>query len=261
MRIHPELWLRGRILVNMSNGSRLLILACCQRKRAHPSLLPAIDKYDGPTFRVLRRYQRAELACRTDVYILSAEFGLLSADRLIPSYDRPMTLERARELHPSVLASLNQVFNAKGYHTIFVCMGQAYSQAIAGFDSLTPPTATVHVATGSLGRQLSQLHDWLNGHPPPHHSAPKQTAQAERVHIRGVEIGATRAHALEIARRALEEGVDGVTSYQSWCVSVESRRVAPKWLVSQLSGLPVSAFTTDEARRVLMQLGIGVERV
>jgi len=33
--------------------SRLLILSCSQRKRPDSGLLPAIERYDGPVFRVV----------------------------------------------------------------------------------------------------------------------------------------------------------------------------------------------------------------
>jgi hypothetical protein len=44
-------------------------------------------------------------------------------------------------------------------------------------------------------------------------------------------------------------------------VEVDSKRVAPKWLVKVLTELPVSAFTTGEARRVLHCLGIQLLQV
>jgi hypothetical protein len=37
---------------------RMLILACSRRKRPDEGLLPAIERYDGPAFRVLRRFLR-----------------------------------------------------------------------------------------------------------------------------------------------------------------------------------------------------------
>lgn len=252
---------RGNDRAMSNEQRRLLILACSQRKRPHPCLLAAIDRYDGPTFRVLRRSLRTELPHTTDVYILSAEFGLIPASQPTPNYDRRMTIERARALRPSVVTELNKVFTNSDYVKVFICMGQIYLNALEGFDESAPPSDVTWAVTGSLGRRLSQLHDWLNGCPPLHHDAPQLTAGDRRITIRGVEIQETAAHVLDVARQGLDDNADGVNSYQSWYVSVEARRVAPKWLVSQLSGLPVSAFATGEACRVLMQLGIAVERV
>ena len=37
---------------------RMLILACSRRKRPDEGLLPAIERYDGPALRVVRRFLR-----------------------------------------------------------------------------------------------------------------------------------------------------------------------------------------------------------
>lgn len=237
----------------------MLILACSKRKCSHPHLLPAIDRYDGPAYRVLRRYIQDEAPRRTDIYILSAEYGLFSADQPIPTYNRRMTPKRARQLRPSALEELSKALN-KGYHELLICAGQTYRQALEGYDRVIPSTIAIHTTTGPLGRQLSQLHDWLNGSPP-HHNVAQSTTKDGWPRIRGVEIQATPTDALSMACKALDVGTDGLDSYQSWYVPIGNRRVAPKWLVSQLSGLPVSVFTTGEALRLLAQLGVAVERV
>jgi hypothetical protein len=60
---------------------RLLILACSQRKNPARGKLPAIDRYDGPAFRVLRKYSRDSAANLPTVLILSAKHGLIAADQ------------------------------------------------------------------------------------------------------------------------------------------------------------------------------------
>src|ERR671937_639945 len=85
---------------------RLLIVACSRRKRADPGLLPAIERYDGPAYRVLRRYLRQHPSQPPDVLILSAELGLVLHTQPIPAYDRLMTPQRARELLPIVCGEL-----------------------------------------------------------------------------------------------------------------------------------------------------------
>ena len=37
---------------------RLLILGCADRKRDSSGLLPALDRYDGPAYRVIRNFLR-----------------------------------------------------------------------------------------------------------------------------------------------------------------------------------------------------------
>ena len=85
----------------------MLILSCSQRKRLDEGLLPAVERYDGPAFQVLRRFLRENSSEAPHVLILSAEHGLISYDRPIAAYDRKMTLARARELRPLVLAKLD----------------------------------------------------------------------------------------------------------------------------------------------------------
>jgi hypothetical protein len=78
--------------------------------------------------------------------------------------------------------------------------------------------------------------------------------------IRGIEVELTPEQVFDVARSALAKNPCGAARYYAWYVRVDNQRVSAKWLVSQLTGLPVSAFVTDEARRVLARCGIKVER-
>jgi len=68
----------------------------------------------------------------------------------------------------------------------------------------------------------------------------------------------TPTQVFDVARQALAEGKGNPGCYQSWYVLIEEQRVSPKWLVSLLTGLPVSDFHSSAARRMLIQLGIEV---
>ncbi len=242
-----------------NSSGRLLVLACSRRKRPEPHPLPAIERYDGPAYRVLRRYLHAAAARPLETHIISAEYGLLPSDHKIPTYDRIMTADRARQLRPEVLSRLSKLAIDGSYKELFICMGSAYLLAIDGLNRLIPPSLIVNVASGALGRQLGQLYDWLNGSPPPQPTA--RSVLRVTPCLRGVEVIATAADALALARQALDHGAPGLDAYHSWYVAVDDRRVAPKWLASQISGLPVGSFSTDDARRLLAELGVDVGRV
>ena len=85
---------------------RCLLLGCSNTKAQNDDELPAIERYDGPLFRVLRRYMRKHSAeypadnSIPNVYVLSAEFGLIPGNHPIPYYNRKMTPQRAAELRP-----------------------------------------------------------------------------------------------------------------------------------------------------------------
>jgi hypothetical protein len=142
---------------------RLLLLACSQRKRTGPSELPAIERYDGPPYRVLRRYLRSGNEDQPDIHILSAEYGLIPLDQPIKYYDRKMSPARARELNVATIARLRSIIQPDLYHEIMVSMGSTYLRALDGWTSIIPEGVTVWIARGGLGRKLTALRDWLYG--------------------------------------------------------------------------------------------------
>ena len=235
----------------------LLILACSQRKRSDAESLPAVERYDGPTFRLLRRFLRQQPSAPLEIYILSAKFGLIPSDYLIPNYDQRMTKTRSRQLQPEVIAKFEDILSAKSYQKLCICLGRDYLLALDKYDMLIKSGLAVRIATGSLGKKLATLHDWLYGKPP--ELASRQAIDLQgKACLKGIEVVMTPAEVLDVARQALVEGKGNPASYQSWYVLVGDRRVSPKWVVSLLTELPVSAFHSSAARRMLIQLGIEV---
>lgn len=242
-------------------GRRLLLLSCSRRKRRTRSLLPAVERYDGPAFRILRRYLSVQLTTRPDVLILSAKWGVVSGDTLLPDYDRRMTARRMREMRPSVIAKLREVFERGLYGEVFISMSENYLQVIQGLPEIAG--VTIYTARGGRARKLSALYDWLHDGPPPAPIANKRSPRGnnKKPRIRGVEIRKTKTQALALARRALRREAEVATRIHSWYVPFERKKLSPKWLVGKLTGLSVNSFATDEARRVLTQLSIEVRRV
>ena len=108
------------------------------------------------------------------------------------------------------------------------------------------------------GAKQSLLRRWLRGETDLVVMHGADTGIPCSIQLRGMAIAVSREQVLQIGRQALHNRIAGSDAFQSWYVALDGRRVAIKWLVSQVSGLPVSAFTSDEARRVLRQLGIEV---
>jgi len=247
----------------MADDRRLLILACSQRKRPDPGHLPAIERYDGPAFRVVRRYLRQcpAGASNLDVHILSAAYGLIPSTYAIVHYDQIMTPCRAAELHDQIRSRFLHLLGS-GYRSLCLAMSQIYLLALDGWTVQVSSDAQLMVTEGSQGAKLAQLKRWLWQNTPDD-TGSKQLETQRRGHalIRGVEIRMTPPQVLDVARQALAEGRGNPGNYQAWYVQVDKWRVAPKWLVSQLTELPVSACVTQETRRVLAQLGIEVTAV
>jgi hypothetical protein len=242
--------------------TRCLILSCTQAKRGDERPLPALERYDGPAFRVVRRFLReADPALRdVDVYALSARYGLISANQCIADYDQRMTPARAAELCPEVLAWLQEILSQR-YAEVFLSLGRSYLQAVNGFEALVPDGTRVTVSRDAAGRRLTELKRWLyrlpegtfaSEHPERH---VRVTGQAT---LRGRQIEAVPEEVLALARQALAEGHGDAQNFRDWYALVDGAKVSTKWLVSLLSGLDVSEFQASEARRVLGQLGVAV---
>jgi hypothetical protein len=196
-----------------------------------------------------------------EVKILSAEYGLISADESLPYYDRRMTKERSKILHRQVIDRLELSFSESFHENLLICLGKDYFEAIHGYESILPPRVNVQLAPGGLGRKLSIMHDWLYDGSSTLQNDIVLTPLGGSAYIRGIEVNRTPEEILDIARKAIAEGEVKATKCQSWYIRVDQQRVSPKWLVSSITGLPVRQFATDDARRVLIKLGIEVERI
>lgn len=141
---------------------RLLVLARPARKRPGGGLLPAIHRYDGPAFRVLRAFL-AGAADPPDVLVLSARYGLIAAAREIPDYDRRLTPGDADAERPDVLRALGEALARTDYTEVALCLGRAYRRAVAGHGDVVPAGTAVAFLTGGQGTRLRNLRAWLRG--------------------------------------------------------------------------------------------------
>jgi hypothetical protein len=231
----------------------LVILGCGQRKKRTSRLLPAIDRYDGPAFRVLRKHKREALGGSPDSCILSARFGLIPGNLPIPRYDCEIADTDQVELRVRVEGQFKRMVEELQPRRIFVSLGSRYLPLIAESLCSELSSADLLIATGSIGGRASQLAHWLRinedvkiGQGPPKGSAV----------LLGSSVRLTREEVLEAARNALRVSPAGAFRFETWYVAVGEHRVAPKWLVSILFGKPVRQFRTADARRVLGNLGV-----
>jgi hypothetical protein len=147
---------------------RVLILSCSERKRLGFELLPAIERYDGPTFGVLRRYLVDFPLDPPEVHILSAEFGLIPGHQPIPNYDRRMTTVRARQLRSSVQRSLAATLdgfadNWLAPEQLLVCLGKTYRETLIEYAGPAAETLPERCIRAGQGKRLTLLRDWLRG--------------------------------------------------------------------------------------------------
>ena len=162
---------------------RLLILACTATKRHDLAPLPALQRYDGPSFRTVRRWRTLNPydAERLDVLILSARLGLITADAPIEDYDQRMTQQQAVALQPAVSVALQLFFELHSpYAATLIHLGQDYLSALApdlgnGLDTAERARqihtwlatlagvqpGIVTLTAGGIGTRLGQIKRWL----------------------------------------------------------------------------------------------------
>lgn len=147
----------------MNDAKALIVLGCSATKVETGGLLPAVDLYDGPTFRVLRSFLRQNAwPPSLSLAVLSAKFGLIGGLAQIPYYNRRMTPHRAEYLSPSVTASLKKLLPA--HETVDLVMGRSYLESI-DFQAANMTGVSFRFAEGGIGTKLSRLHDLLRRMP------------------------------------------------------------------------------------------------
>lgn len=149
---------------------QLLVLGCSQAKRTAPGVLPAIDRYDGSSYRVLRSFLRqCQWPNNLSVAVLSAKYGLVGAFANIELYDQRMTPEKAQEMAPECLEILSRW--SVGHTGIHFSLGKDYLPAVTpAIEKALRQKA--HIMEGSIGVKLSQIKTLLfdTGAPPRIHS-------------------------------------------------------------------------------------------
>ena len=139
-------------------GGHLLILGCSYKKIENFSQAPALEVYDGPNYRVLRKFLRENgWPPGLVIKIISAEYGIIDATTLIKPYDERLNKETAEEMRPKVMQELKEV----GLPTsVFINLGKDYRPAISCITTLFGPDRIID-PKGRIGKKLQVMKKWL----------------------------------------------------------------------------------------------------
>lgn len=236
---------------------RLIVLSCSAAKRRGANL-PALELYDGPRFRLLRKYLRVTGDKSLRIAIVSARHGVVTANQRIDLYNRKMTSERARQLAPVIARRLARL--SSEVDSVFVIASTAYAEAIGPWQLALPTELRVAVASRGQLERLSQMKKWLYRLVAVD-SPSKPVAYRGEAVLKGKSVRMTREEVTRIALASHHGAGAAATRYRDWYVEFDGRRLSPKWLASELFGVPVQRFQAHDARRALTQLGIEVRRV
>ena len=147
-------------------GGHLLILGCSDKKNDNFSQSPALEVYDGPNYRVLRKFLTENgWPPGLLIKIISAKYGIVDATTLIEPYDKHLDKETAKKIRPKVMQELEKV----GLPTsVFINLGKDYLPAISCITTLFGSEKIIY-AEGGIGKKQQAMKKWL--HDLPNHTA------------------------------------------------------------------------------------------
>ena len=135
---------------------KLLIIGCSKRKRELPEA-PAIEVYDGPYYRMLRK---AKLEA-VDISILSAKYGLIDYKTTISPYERKMTPHIAEVLRNDATSKLLDILTKNSYNEVVINLGEIYMKAL-DFQRLSQYVTNYKIFSGDMVKRVHTLKTWIN---------------------------------------------------------------------------------------------------
>ena len=153
-----------------SGMKRLIIVSASLRRLEEPSNpIPALDRFDGVYFRIIKKYKREGKLQDTDCVIVSKKFGIIDQNERVPYYKPDhidkfgylnMNESQIKKLREENLARLKEIFAKSKYSEIFVNVGKHFMELIKGFEKLT--SAKIIYASGrGLGPKAQHMKKWI----------------------------------------------------------------------------------------------------
>ena len=136
----------------------LLILGCSNKKIESSGQIPALEVYDGPNYRVLRKFLRENgWPPGLMIKIISAKYEIIDATKLIEPYDERLDKETAQKMRPKVRQILKEVGLPI---SVFINLGKDYLPAISCITTLFGSDKIIY-AEGGIGRKQQAMKNWL----------------------------------------------------------------------------------------------------
>lgn len=139
-----------------SHNKRFLLILPCSKQKKHLDNVSAIDMYDGPFFKIIRKYDSRNV----DILIISSKYGLIESNELVSYYDEKMTLKRSIELSEQIRLKLKKVLADNNYKEIFINLGKIYMLALEESRSMLEGK-NARWSSGKIGERNRQLKHWL----------------------------------------------------------------------------------------------------
>lgn len=144
---------------------KLIIVTTSYRVSDEKSPIPAIERYDGVYFRLLKKYKREGKLRNIDILILSERDGLIWTSKRVPYY-KPRGIIGALSLDEKSIEILRKENVerlekiTKRYTEAYVNVGRQYMKLLEGIENLSFPKITYSKGNG-LGAKAAHMKNWI----------------------------------------------------------------------------------------------------
>jgi hypothetical protein len=130
--------------------------------------LPAIKRYDGVFFRVLRKRAQQARVEPQDIVIVSPAFGLICGDQTVPQHSLApgtwqhyqLDQDRVYKMREKNLQFLREKLSKGNYTEIYINVGKSLRSLIQGFEDFTHCNIIDSTGTG-IGPKARHMILWL----------------------------------------------------------------------------------------------------
>lgn len=139
---------------------RLLIIGCSNKKNRFDHLDRALNVYDGPNYRSIKKMIRSNnFPDDVQILIISAKYGMIFPNELIGYYDQKMTAKQSELLRSEMKKKLKKYVCEKNFSECFINLGKTYRDSIQDFTF--PDHIIPKYAEGKIGEKRSEMLQWL----------------------------------------------------------------------------------------------------
>ena len=156
----------GRLKVG-ERMPKLLILGPSYRRNPSPEPLPAIERYDGLFYRIVRKYIDKLKEKDIDVIIVTEDLDVVTPETKIP-YKPPVgeswktlpPIEKDPEKIKLLRIQILKLIERRRYEEIFIVLNKYYQELLP---DLTVYTKKIIVSFKGIGPKAQALKQWLSG--------------------------------------------------------------------------------------------------
>jgi len=147
--------------------AKLLILGPSYRRNTSPEPLPAVERYDGLFYRIVRRNMDKVKKKDIDIIIITEDLELVTPETKLPY--KPPVGNKWRTIPPTakdpekiekLRNQILEIVKSKKYDEIFIALNKYYQALLP---DLTPYAKKIIADSKGLGSKAKTLKQWLSG--------------------------------------------------------------------------------------------------